>query len=102
MSVAVAPLDSAEVARLGKEIYARVVIPELRPEDHGKFVVVDVVSGDYEIDADDYTASKRLRERRTAGEFWMMMAGFPTAYRFAGVRCSAAVCSPVGGRSSRF
>ena len=29
MSVAVAHLESAEVARLGKEIYARVVMPEL-------------------------------------------------------------------------
>ncbi len=79
-------LSPNEVARLGKEIFGRVVRPALRPEDDGRFVVLDVLSEDYEIDDDDYTASKRLRARRPDGEFWLMMAGYPTAYRFAGPR----------------
>ena len=74
-----------EVEHCGKEVFDRVVRPTLRPEDEGRFVMVDAVSGDYEID-DDYTASRRLRSRRPAGQFWLMMAGYPTAYRFAGAR----------------
>ena len=38
--------------------------PALRPEDDGKFVAIDVGTGDYEIDQDDYTPSPRLRARR--------------------------------------
>ena len=81
-----APLSSAEVARLGKEVYHRVVVPTLHTEDHGKYVAIDVISEDYEMDSDDYTASQRLRARCPTGEFWLMMVGFPTAYRFAGAR----------------
>ena len=43
----------AELARLGQEIYDRVVRPALRPEDHGKFVAVEVETGDYEMNADE-------------------------------------------------
>lgn len=70
-----------EVARIGHEVYDRVVQPLLRPEDDGKFVAVDIDTGDYEADADDYTAVMRLRARRPDGEFWLERAGEPTAYR---------------------
>ena len=77
---------SDDFAIQGYEVYDRVVVPTLRPEDKGKFVVVDVVSEDFEIDADDYTASKRLRNRRPDGQFWLMRAGYPTAYKAVGMR----------------
>ncbi len=86
MLVAQQPLTDSEIASLGHEVYDRVVSPKLRAEDHGRFVMIDVLSEDYEIDDDDYTASKRLRCRQPAGRFWLMMAGYPTAYRFAGAR----------------
>ena len=75
-----------EISVRGQEVYDRVVMPKLRPEDHGKFVMLDVVSEDYEIDSDDYTASKVLRSRRPEGQFYLMMVGYRTAYRFAGAR----------------
>ena len=36
-----------ELARLGAEVFDRNVRPALHPEDDGKFVAVDVVSGEY-------------------------------------------------------
>ena len=86
MLVAQQPIADDEIARLGHEVYDRVVLPKLRPEDNGRYVMVDIVSEDFEIDDDDYTASKRLRSRQPSGRFWLMMAGYPTAYRFAGAR----------------
>jgi hypothetical protein len=69
-----------ELARLGTEVLSRRVQPSLRPEDDGKFIAIDVDTGDYEIDEDDYTAVARLRERRPGAEVWLERAGQPVAY----------------------
>ena len=58
-----------KLADLGRDLFDRRVRPALRPEDDGKFVAIDVDSGDYELDEDDYTAIMRLRSRQPAGRF---------------------------------
>jgi hypothetical protein len=58
------------------------VRPLLRPEDDGKFVALDIDTGEYEIDADDYTAVMRLRTRKPGAEIWLERAGQPAAYKF--------------------
>jgi hypothetical protein len=70
-----------ELARLGGDIFDRQVRPGLRPEDDGKFVAIDVETGDYELDDDDYAAVARLRSRKPAADVWLMRAGYPTAYK---------------------
>jgi len=75
-----------ELAGLGENIFDRHVRPALRPEDDGKFVAIDVESGDYEIDDDDYAAVARLRSRKPAADVWLMRAGYPTTYRMGVVR----------------
>ncbi len=71
-----------EVARLGKEIYIRLVRPKLVAADDGKFVALDILTGDYEIDDDDdYQAIMKLRTRSPAAEIWLEMAGALTAYK---------------------
>ena len=75
-----------ELARLGEGIFDRQVRPALRPEDDGKFVAIDVETGDYEIDEDDYAAVARLRARKPAADVWLMCAGYPTTYRIGVVR----------------
>jgi hypothetical protein len=37
-----------ELARMGSGVFDRRVRPMLRPEDDGKFVALDVQSGDYQ------------------------------------------------------
>lgn len=75
-----------ELAALSRDIFDRQVRPILRPVDEGKFVAIDVESGDYEFDADDYVAVMRLRSRRPTADVWLMRAGFPTTYRIGMVR----------------
>jgi len=70
-----------EVARLGAEVFDRRVRPALRPEDDGKFVAVDIGTGDYELDEDDYAVITRLRTRRPLAELWLGRVGQPAAYR---------------------
>jgi hypothetical protein len=75
-----------ELAALGADIFDRQVRPTLRPEDHGKFVAIDIGTGDYEIDEDDYAAIARLRARKPAADVWLMRAGYRTAYRIGAIR----------------
>ncbi|MCY2994313.1 MAG: hypothetical protein NTY19_41535 [Planctomycetota bacterium] len=70
-----------EVARLGAEVFDRRVQPTLGDEDDGKFVAIDVGTGDYELDEDDYAAVMRLRDRRPSAEVWLGRVGQPAAYR---------------------
>lgn len=74
------PHDSDEFADLATAVFDQRVRPALRPEDDGKYVAVDVATGDYELDTDDYTAVTRLRSRRPTAEIWLERAGQPTAY----------------------
>ncbi len=71
----------AEEARRGQEAFDRHVRPKLRPEDDGKFVAVDIQSGEYEIDADDYQATERLLARIPEAKIWLLCVGQPTTYR---------------------
>lgn len=70
-----------EVARLGAQVYERQVRPALAPDDDGKFVAVDLATGDYELDTDDYAAVIRLRTRRPGADIWLGRVGQPAAYR---------------------
>ena len=70
-----------ELARLGAEAFDSHVRRSLRPEDDGKFVAIDVVTGDHEIDEDDYTAVMRLRARRPSADIWLACVGQPATYR---------------------
>ncbi len=75
------PHSPDEVARLGAEVFDHQVRPTLRPEDEGKFVALDIETGDYELDEDDYAAVTRLRTRRPSAEVWLGRVGQPAAYR---------------------
>jgi hypothetical protein len=70
-----------ELARLRSEVLEHRVRPMLRPEDDGKFVAVDVQTGDYEDSDDDYAAVSRLRARNPAADVWLSQVGQPAAYR---------------------
>lgn len=57
--------DREEIARRGDAIYDRKVRDAVSEEKKGQFVAIDVRSEDFEIDADDRTATKRLRTLAT-------------------------------------
>ncbi len=86
MPTAEASRDLDELARLGAEVFDRRVRPALCPADDGKFVAVDVASGEYEIDRDDYAAVARLRARVPGADVWLARAGSPTACRIGAAR----------------
>lgn len=71
--------DRSDVARLGRDLYARVVQPQLRPDDDGNYVAIDVDTGAFEIDESDIEAVMRLHTRRAGARVWLERAGWPAA-----------------------
>jgi hypothetical protein len=71
-----------EFARRGDEIYDRDVAPHVTADQEGKFVLIDIESGDYEIDADEVAASDRLLARHPDAQVWMTRVGSRYARRF--------------------
>ena len=52
-----------ETVRLGKDIYERVIRPQVEAEHHGEIVAIDVDSGSWAIGDNVRTAAERLRAR---------------------------------------
>ena len=76
----------SEEARQSQEYFDRVILPKLPAEDMGKYVAVDMDSGEYEVDEDDYAVSKRLRARLPEARVWFFRAGWPTTYSMGGLQ----------------
>ena len=75
------------IADKGEKIYAETIKPHIDLDaERGKFVVIDVNSGDYEIDKRDILATKRLHERHPDAVTHAVRVGRPTAYRMVGVK----------------
>ncbi len=73
-----------EFARRGDEIYERSIRPTLKAEDEGKFVVIDIETGDYEVDADELAASDRLEARVPGAQVWLRRVGSRFVRHFGG------------------
>ena len=85
MMINTARLSREEVAERGDEIYDTHISPIVKAEDMGCYVVIDVESGDYEIDRNELAASDRLRARHPDAQTWLRRVGSRYARHF-GVR----------------
>jgi hypothetical protein len=82
MAVVISRYSKEEFARRGDEIYERDVRPHVTKSDEGKFVVIDIETGDYELDADELAASDRLLSRHPDAPVWVTQVGSRYARRF--------------------
>jgi ABC-type branched-subunit amino acid transport system ATPase component len=79
----IAPRHSKEeFARRGDEIYEREIVSRFGPDDEGKFVVIDIETGAYEVDRDEIAASDRLLARLPDAQVWLRRVGSHYARRF--------------------
>ena len=75
------------IADKGETIYAKTIKPHIDLEnERGKFVVIDVATGDYGIDKRDAAATRRLIDRHPDAVTYAVRIGRPTAYRMGGSR----------------
>ena len=69
-----------EIEARGEEIYARQIRPRVEAGNNGKYVVIDIETGRYEIDDDDLQATTRLLAKPPEAVIYGMRVGYPTAY----------------------
>lgn len=73
-----------EIVQQGNDIYQHQIRHLVTPEQKGKFLVLDIESGDYVIDADDLCAEETLRARRPTGIFFELRIGYQSTYTLSG------------------
>ena len=72
--------STAEVCDRGEKIYDERIKSLVEPQEIGKFIVIDIESGDYEISEDMLEASDSLQKRRPDSVQFGAMVGHESAY----------------------
>ncbi|MDE2887806.1 MAG: hypothetical protein OXR72_06295 [Gemmatimonadota bacterium] len=76
-----ADYTAEEIESRGRAIYAEQIRDRLSTGHRGEFLVIDIVTGTYKIDADDLVATKQLLAMRPNAVIYGLRIGFPAAYR---------------------
>jgi hypothetical protein len=76
--------SSAEIVQRGQVLYDQQIRAHVEASHPGKFLVLDIETGDYEIDADDVAALQRAKAKHPDAAFYILRVGTPTAYRLGG------------------
>ena len=75
---------SEEAIQRGDRLYDERVRPHVKDEDHGKFVSIDLESGEWEMDADRLLPGERLRSRLPDAQILTTRVGYGYAVRIGG------------------
>ena len=70
----------ADLASRGEAIYQGQIRHLVDPQQKGKFAVIDIYSGDYEVHERDADATRNLLKRRPDAMTWAVGVGYPTVY----------------------
>ena len=73
-----------EVAERGEAIYEQEIRTKVESESKGKYLVLDIETGEFEIDQDDLVATKRIIARCPDAVLYGLRIGYPAAYRLGG------------------
>ena len=73
-----------EVVRRGEELYEEAIRASIEPGNVGKYLVIEIESGDYEMAADHLTAGRGVRSRHPEGVFYGMRIGYPALAKIGG------------------
>lgn len=74
-------LTKEEIAQRGLETYDRDIRAIVEADNKGRFLVVDVLSGMFEIADSDRAASDQLKARNPDAVIYGLRIGYRTAYR---------------------
>ena len=68
-----------EIVARGKEIYEQKLKSKLESQNLGKYLVIDIETGEYEMDEDDLRAVLRAYQKNPAGARFEMQIGYATS-----------------------
>lgn len=72
------------IAVRGQALYERAIRQDVEPQHTGKFLVLDVDTGDYEIDTNEVAAFDRAIARNPSGSRYLVRIGHAAAHRLGG------------------
>lgn len=75
-----------EFAQRGDAIYEQKILPHLKPSDKGKYVAIDIETGEYEISKSQRKACDRLDARIPDAQTWLVKVGSRYVVRFGGLQ----------------
>jgi len=79
-------LSHEEVGKIAKQIYEKNIRAKVASaENIGKMVIIDIETGDYEIDKNGLHAANRLGKRHPDGRLFGIRIGYNVAASFGGV-----------------
>ena len=73
--------SSEEIAQRGQRLYEQKIRSQLDESETGKFLVLDIETGQYEIDRDEIAALKRAKEKNPKAALYLLRVGSETAYK---------------------
>ena len=73
-------MDPSDLIEFGREMYQRDVLPRIPHVRNGMMVVLDMASGDYEIDIRAADAGSRLESRRPDAVLHIERVGSPAPF----------------------
>ena len=74
-----------DIVAVGRALYAKLQ-SRLEATDKGSFVVIDTVSGDYEVDPSPAYAKRRLKARHPGITTFTKRIGRPKSYKLVSVK----------------
>jgi hypothetical protein len=81
-----------EIAAREKAIYEQQIRGKVEPEHTGKYLAIDVETGDYEMDEDGVAVSERAYAKRPGAPLFGMRVGYPAWGYLGSSRPAAAPC----------
>lgn len=74
-----------EIVQRGRTFYEQKIRPVVAgAENNGKMLVINVETGQWEMDADDVVAAKRAKARFGDAPLFSLRIGYSAAYRLGG------------------
>ncbi len=73
--------SSDEIAQRGQTLYEQQIRTKIDESEKGKFLVLDIETGQYEIDVDELAALKRAKVKNPDAALYILRVGYATAYK---------------------
>ncbi len=70
-----------DIIRRGQAVYAQQLRAQLEATHKGKFLVINVDTGEYETDDNDLNAMRKAQAKFPGAALYLMRIGEPAAYR---------------------
>ena len=82
-------LTPEEIAKKGEEIYQTKLKSQLEPKENGKYLVIDVMSGDYFLGESILEANEKAKAKYTDRLFYALKVGYKGIFKMGGYKCNA-------------